>query len=222
MSSDLVLNALPLSHAVGLTTATLMPLLLGARVLLYSSPLHYHIIPELAYERRATVLFGTNTFLMGYGHYADPYDFCSMRLVIADAEPLHENTRQLWAEKFGIRISEAYSLTEASALVAINSRRHHRSGTVGKLAPGLKYYLEPITNLAAGGLLCIRGANIMAGYLRPDLPGHIIPPQAERGPGWHNTGDLVCIDNDGFMTLLGRARPWVQRGGEMVSLTTIE
>ena len=222
MPSDVILNALPMFHAFGLTTATLTPLLLGTRVILYPSPLHYHVIPELSYERRATVLFGTNTFLMGYGRDADPYDFFSIRLVIMGAEPLRDETRRLWAEKFGIRISEGYGLTEASPVLATNSRRHHRSGTVGKLVPGIEYEVEPVTGIAEGGLLSVKGANVMAGYLWPDQPGRLIPPQSERGPGWHHTGDIVQIDADGFVTILGRARRFAKLGGEMIALAIVE
>ncbi|HOB63480.1 MAG TPA: AMP-binding protein [Candidatus Competibacteraceae bacterium] len=219
---DVILNALPMFHAFGLTTATLTPLLLGTRVILYPSPLHYHVIPELSYERRATVLFGTNTFLMGYGHQADPYDFFSVRLVVMGAESLREETGRLWMEKFGIRISEGYGLTEASPVLATNTRRHHRSGTVGKLLPGLEYYLEPVEGIADGGLLCVRGANIMAGYLLPGQAGRLVPPRTSRGLGWHDTGDIVRVDADGFVTILGRAKRFAKLGGEMISLAMVE
>jgi acyl-[acyl-carrier-protein]-phospholipid O-acyltransferase/long-chain-fatty-acid--[acyl-carrier-protein] ligase len=219
---DVILNPLPMFHAFGLTTATLTPLLLGARVILYPSPLHYHVIPELSYEHRATVLFGTNTFLMGYGRPADPYDFFSVRLVVMGAEPLREETRRLWAEKFGIRISEGYGLTEASPVLATNSPRHHRGGTVGKLLPGIEHYLEPMEGIAEGGLLCVRGANVMAGYLLPGQPDRLVPPRTERGPGWHDTGDIVCVDAEGFVTILGRAKRFAKLGGEMISLARIE
>lgn len=219
---DVVLNPLPLFHAFGLTTATLTPLLLGTRVLLYPSPLHYHVIPELSYDRRVTVLFGTNTFLMGYGRHADPYDFSSVRLVVMGAEPLREETRRLWAEKFGIRISEGYGLTEASPVLATNTRRHHRGGTVGKLFPGLDYALEPVEGITDGGLLSVRGANLMAGYLSTDPPGQVVPPRTERGPGWYDTGDIVRVDADGFFTILGRAKRFAKLGGEMISLATVE
>ncbi len=107
-------------------------------------------------------------------------------------------------------------------MLATNSRRHHRSGTVGKLAPGLEQYLTPVTGIAEGGLLCVRGANVMAGYLLPDQPGRLLPPHTERGPGWHNTGDIVRIDDDGFVTILGRAKRFAKLGGEMISLARVE
>ncbi len=219
---DVALNALPLFHAFGLTTATLTPLLLGARVVLYPSPLHYSVIPELAYECRTTVLFGTNTFLMGYGRQANPYDFFSVRAVVMGAEALRDETRRLWMEKFGIRIHEGYGLTETSPVLAANSNRNHRSGTVGKLFPGIEHYLEPVEGIADGGLLYVRGANIMAGYLLPDQPDHWIPPRTNRGPGWHNTGDIVRFDEEGFITILGRAKRFAKLGGEMISLAAVE
>lgn len=220
--SDVALNALPMFHAFGLTTATLTPLLLGAKVLLYPSPLHYNVIPEMAYEHRATVLFGTNTFLAGYGRSADPYDFFGVRGVVAGAEPLREDTRRLWMEKFGIRIYEGYGLTEASPVLAANSRRYHRNGTVGKLFPGIDHYLEPVDGIDQGGLLHVRGANVMAGYLLPDRPERVVAPHSERGLGWHNTGDIVRFDEDGFITILGRAKRFAKLGGEMISLAAVE
>ena len=219
---DVALNALPLFHAFGLTTGTLTPLLLGARVVLYPSPLHYSVIPEVAYECGATVLFGANTFLLGYGRNANPYDFFTMKAVIAGAEALREETRRLWMEKFGVRIHEGYGLTEASPVLAANSNRQHRSGTVGKLFPGIDYALEPVEGITDGGLLQVRGANIMAGYLLPERPERLTPPQTGRGLGWHDTGDIVRFDQDGFITILGRAKRFAKLGGEMISLAGIE
>ena len=199
---DVILNPMPPFHAFGLIAATLTPLLLGSRVILYPSPLHYHVIPELAYERRATVLFGTDTLLMSYGRHADPYDFFSVRLAVTGEEPLREETRRLWAEKFGIRITEGYGPNNVGSLLAVNNRRHHRAGTVGKLLPGVDHELEPVAGVADGGRLCVRGANVAVGYLSSDQPDAVTPPHTERGPGWHDTGYIVRIDEDGFVTIL--------------------
>ena len=93
-SSDTVLNALPVFHSFGLTGGTLLPLLNGIRIVLYPSPLHYRIVPALAYDANATILFGTDTFLSGYARMAHGYDFYSMRYIFAGAEKVRDETRR--------------------------------------------------------------------------------------------------------------------------------
>ncbi len=217
-SSDLVLNALPVFHSFGLTGGTLLPILSGIRTLLYPNPLHYRIVPALAYDANATILFGTDTFLAGYARMAHNYDFYSVRYVFAGAERVRDETRKIWNEKFGVRIFEGYGATEASPVIAVNTPMHFQAGSVGRLLPGIEAKVEPVEGIWEGGKLSIRGPNIMAGYMKADAPGVLQPPIE----GWHDTGDIVTIDEMGFITIRGRAKRFAKIGGEMVSLPAVE
>lgn len=219
---DIVLNVLPMFHSFSFTIGTLLPVLNGMKTFLYPTPLHFNIIPELAYELNATVLFGTNTFLSAYGQAAHPYDFQSIRYVFAGAEALQRNTHELWSEKFGIRIFEGYGATETSPVLSVNSPQHYQAGSVGQFLPGIDYQLETIPGISPGQQLHVSGSNIMLGYLLPDAPGELVPPASIFGPGWYNTGDIVSIDKAGFITICGRKRRFAKIGGEMVSLSVVE
>lgn len=216
--SDVVLNALPVFHSFGLTGGTLLPILSGVRTLLYPSPLHYRIVPALAYDANATILFGTDTFLAGYARMAHGYDFYSLRYIFAGAERVRDETRRTYAEKFGLRILEGYGATEAAPVIAVNTPMHFKAGSVGRLLPGVEGKLDPVPGIDEGGRLSIRGPNVMAGYLKADKPGVLQPPEG----GWHDSGDIVTIDDAGFVTIRGRAKRFAKIGGEMVSLPAVE
>ncbi len=221
-AQDVVLNFLPMFHSFGFTVGTLLPVMHGMTTFFYPSPLHYSIIPEIAYEHNATIMFGTNTFLATYGKKAHPYDFFKIRYVVAGAEKLQETTRQLWFEKFGIRILEGYGATETSPVAAVNTPMEYKTGTVGRLMPGMDYQLEPVAGIEDAGNLHLAGPNIMQGYLLHDNPGKLVAPESIYGKGWYDTGDIVNIDDDGFISIRGRSKRFAKVSGEMISLASSE
>ncbi len=214
--SDCVFNALPLFHAFGFTGGMLTPILSGVRTVLYPTPLHYGLIPEFIYSTNATIFFATNSFLNGYARKANAYDFFALRYVFAGAEKLQPATQKLWSERFGIRIFEGYGTTEASPALTMNTPLCYKPGTVGQFMPGIEHRLEPVPG-TAGGRLFFRGPNRMMGYYLPDQPGVLVD-----SGDWYDTGDIVSVDDQGFVSILGRAKRFAKIAGEMVSLAAVE
>jgi acyl-[acyl-carrier-protein]-phospholipid O-acyltransferase/long-chain-fatty-acid--[acyl-carrier-protein] ligase len=89
--------------------------------------------------------------------------------------------------------------------------------------PKVEYFLQPVEGISEGGRLCVKGPNVMMGYIWPENPGVIAPPSLEKlGKGWYDTGDIASIDGEGYLTILGREKRFAKIGGEMVSLAAVE
>lgn len=215
--ADKLFNVLPVFHSFGLTGGTILPLVTGVRLFLYPSPLHYKLIPDVARKTRPTIMFGTDTFLAAYARTAEDGDFSSLRFVVAGAEPVRPETRRIWRERFGAEIIEGFGLTEAAPVVAVNTATHGRDGTVGRLLPGIRMRLEEVEGVSEGGRLWLNGPNLMMGYITADRPGELQPLE-----GWHDSGDIVSVDREGFVTIRGRAKRFAKIAGEMVSLGAVE
>jgi acyl-[acyl-carrier-protein]-phospholipid O-acyltransferase/long-chain-fatty-acid--[acyl-carrier-protein] ligase len=220
--ADRFLNALPMFHSYGLTACTLMPLVCGVGLYIYTSPLRYRVIPEIAYLRDCTFLFGTATFLARYAREAHPYDFYRVRCVISGAERLNPEVAKLWLDKFGLRVFEGYGATECAPVISLNTPLAFNANTVGRFLPQIEYQLVPVEGIPRGGRLHVRGPNIMRGYYFYDEPGVLQPPQSEVGSGWYDTGDVIDVDAGGYVTVLGRVRRFAKIAGEMVALEMVE
>ncbi|MDQ0886252.1 acyl-[acyl-carrier-protein]-phospholipid O-acyltransferase/long-chain-fatty-acid--[acyl-carrier-protein] ligase [Paenibacillus sp. V4I9] len=214
--SDIVLGTMPMFHSFGLTAGTMLPILSGMKLVLYPNPLHYKVIPELVYDRNITILFGTSTFLSAYARTAHPYDFAhSLKYVVAGAEKLKEEVRQTWSDKFGIRILEGYGTTETAPVISLNTPMYAKKGTVGRLLPGMDYRLEKVEGIELGGNLLVKGPNVMKGYL---IHGQGFVPC----PEWYSCGDVVLMDDQGYISIQARLQSFAKIGGEKVSLPMVE
>ena len=212
-------NPLPTFHCFGLTGGVLLPILHGMKAFQYPSPLHAKQIVELLPDVKASILFATDTFLNQYARVAAPDDFATLQFVVAGAERVRPETHHLFNTRFhGLKLLEGYGATEAAPVVAVNHPDHNRPGTVGQMMPGMEWRIDPVDGIPEGGRLFLRGPNVMRGYLSPDDPQSVEPLAG----GWHDTGDIVDIDKDGYVSILGRIKRFAKIGGEMVSLTAVE
>ncbi len=218
LPTDIFFNPLPTFHCYGLTAGALWPILNGHPVVLHPSPLQVKIIPKRIFETGSTVLFATDTFLSQYMRASADGAMSSLRIAVCGAERVRDETRQAAEKRFGFEVLEGYGVTEGSPVLAANQPGDIRSGTVGKMLPGIESRLEPVEGLENAGRLHVRGLNIMKGYLTADEPGVIKPPQ----DGWHDTGDVVAIDERGYVSIRGRLKRFAKIGGEMVSLAVVE
>jgi len=218
--NHVIFNALPVFHCFGLTAGGLLPLLVGMRSVLYVSPLHYKEIPKLIGRHQATILFGTSSFLAQYAAHAQPGDLRSLELVVAGAERLTEEVRETWRDRFGLEIYEGYGCTETAPVLAVNLPGANRPGSVGRLLAGLEARLVPHPELQGQTSLHVRGPNLMTGYL--DAQGIAqLPPTSLTGE-WYDTGDIVRLDEDGYVFIEGRAKRFAKVAGESVSLAWTE
>ncbi|HEY1709665.1 MAG TPA: AMP-binding protein [Rhizomicrobium sp.] len=217
-SADILLNPLPAFHCFGLTVGSLMPLLLGLKVVCHPTPLAPKEIVGRIKKHKATILVSTDTFITQYARVAEPGDLQSLRLTVCGAERLRDETRALLRRKHSIELLEGYGVTEASPVIAANKPGANRPGTVGLLMANMKLRLDPVEGIPNAGRLVVRGPNVMLGYLKPETPGAIEPPPG----GWHDTGDIVSVDEDGYISIKGRMKRFAKIGGESVSLAVVE
>ncbi len=216
--TDIFFNPLPTFHCYGLTAGTLWPILSGNKVVLHPSPLQTKTIAKRIHKTRSTILFATDTFLQQYMRASADGGLSSLRIAVCGAERVREETRRVAEERFTMEVLEGYGVTECAPVLAANQPGDIRGGTIGKMLPGIEARLEPVEGLSEGGCLWVRGPNIMKGYISADNPGQVVPLK----DGWHNTGDVVSVDEEGHYVIRGRIKRFAKIGGEMVSLTVVE
>jgi len=217
-ASDVLLNPLPMFHCFGLTVGTLLPLMIGVKIVSHPTPLQPKEIVHRIRHHGATILISTDTFINQYARCSEAGELDSLRMAVCGAERLRDETRAFLRKKSSVTLLEGYGVTEAAPVLAANQVEANHPGTVGRLMAGMEVRLEPVEGISGAGQLHVRGPNIMLGYLKPDAPGKIVAPE----DGWYNTGDIVAIDAEGFVAIRGRLKRFAKIGGEAVSLAVVE
>ena len=228
---DRLLGVLPFFHSFGFTVTLWAPIMIGASAVYYPDPRQAKEIGELCRKCHCTGFLGTATFLRFYLRRCEVNDFKSLRLLVCGAEKLPVSLAREFEAKFGILPLEAYGCTELSPAATANisdmeiggmKQIGNKMGSVGTPFLGIATrFVNPDTYeiLPPGqeGLLLIKGANVMVGYLnKPEETAKVIRD------GWYVTGDMGSIDEDGFIFLTGRLSRFAKIGGEMVPLERVE
>ncbi|MFT4041314.1 MAG: AMP-binding protein [Thermomicrobiales bacterium] len=228
---DVMIGVLPFFHSFGYTITLWTPLVMGIGAVYHTNPLEGRVVGRLIRERKATILLGTPTFLRAYQQRLAPEDFATIEVVASGSERLPAAVADAFEAKFGVRPFQGYGATEMGPIIACNvpasrapdhTANGLREGTVGRPARGVRVEVrDPETGRVLGpgerGVLWATGPNRMLGYLnQPEQTARVLVD------GWYNTGDVVEIDEDGFIRIVGRASRFAKVGGEQVPFAAVE
>ena len=229
--TDAMVGILPFFHSFGFTATLWAAMACNIRGIYHFSPLDPKQIGKLVHKYKGTILVATPTFLRSYLKRCSSEEFASLEMVVAGAERLPPELTEAFEEKFGVRPVEGYGATELSPITAVNippARQYDkyqdeaREGTVGRTVRAIAAKVTDLDSdeeLAANqsGMLWIKGPNVMEGYLNlPEKTAEVLVN------GWYKTGDVVLIDDDGFIKITGRMSRFSKIGGEMVPHVKIE
>ena len=222
--ADRCLLILPLFHVNGIVVSVLMPLLAGASVVIAErfDPATFF---DLVEAERPTLLFGGAHHLHDAGRAArrrSAPDTSSVRFGICGAAPASAELLTRFEARYGFPLIEGYGLSEGTCASTINPvDGERRAGTVGIAFPGQQIRIVDAAGAevptGVDGEVLIAGPNVMRGYLgRPDDTARVIVD------GWLHTGDIGHLDAEGYLTLVGRSKDMIIRGGENIYPKEIE
>ena len=226
---DCLMGVLPFFHSFGFTGSIWLPLVTGFGVVYHTNPMDADTIGEMVQKYRATMIISTPSFCAGYARKCSAEQFATLRYAVVGAEKLRDPIARAFKEKYGLDLLEAYGCTEMAPGVAVNApddpatgQKGMKPGTVGRPLPGVAAKVvdretgQPVEP-GAEGLLLVRGANRMLGYLNaPEQTREVLRD------GWYVTGDIATIDEDGFIRLTDRLSRFSKIAGEMVPHVKIE
>lgn len=229
--SDILLGILPFFHVFGYVFSLWAPLVLNVGIAYHPNPLEADGVGRTCRRNGATILLTTPTFLRSYQRRVSPADFASLEVIVAGGEHMRSDLIDDVERTFGVRPVLGYGATEVSSLVCANippervvpgSGMIWHEGTVGRPLPGIRVKVldtetgEEVPH-GASGMLWVAGGGVMQGYLgRAEETARVVKD------GWYSTGDIVAIEDDGAVRIVGRLSRFAKIGGEMVPMDAVE
>ena len=211
-AEDVLLHALPIYHAHGLFVACHCVLLSGASMLWLAKFDRRRVIELLP---RATVMMGVPTFYVRLLEDPEfgPETCRNVRLFISGSAPLSPEAWKAFRERTGHEILERYGMSEILMHTSNPLRGERRPGSVGRPFPGSEVRIVDDADRLLGpgevGHVQVRGPNVFRGYWRrPDRNREDFTED-----GWFRTGDMGRLEEDGYLTLVGRAKDLIITGG---------
>ena len=212
-SDDVLIHALPIFHIHGLYVAINVTLMAGSSLIYHN---RFDAAAILADMSRATVLMGVPTFYVRLLTQPDlnKTTTANIRLFVSGSAPLLSETHDQWKELTGHDILERYGMTETNMNTSNPYDGARRAGTVGYPLPGVEVIItDPATGermpVGETGSVEVRGPNVFAGYWRmPEKTAEELRPN-----GFFITGDLGFIDDQGYLSIVGRSKDLIISGG---------
>lgn len=219
-SEDIGLCVLPMYHCFAWTVSVSGPLFYGGCIVIQETYIFKDTMGLIA-KHDVNFFAGVPTMIQLFFKGAEAHELANIRCFISGGAPLPQVLAEGFRKKFGKPVQEGYGLSEASPVVTVNPASKVKVGSIGPSLPGVTVMIqdEDGKEMKRGevGELCVRGDNVMLGYL--NLPEETA--NALRG-GWLHTGDLAYKDEDGYIFIVDRLKDMIISSGENVYPREIE
>ena len=201
---------LPLYHIYAFSLCVgVLPALRGHSVLI-PDPRNIPLLIKAIKRSKIQIFCGLNSLFVALLENKDfrRLDFDQLKMTLSGGMPLMKSVADRWQKVTGCIVSEGYGMTESSPIISMNPPGFERIGTAGIPIPGTEIKVideagneQPVDGV---GELCIRGAQVMAGYWnQPEQTAQTVVE------GWLHTGDIVTVDNEGYITIVDRLKDMI-------------
>ncbi len=214
---EVMLACLPYFHVFGMTVSMLWPIRVGAQIVLAPNPRDIHDLVKSIHKYRVSLFPAVPALFVAINNFPgiEKLDLSSVKACFSGSAPLPVEVMHRFEQLTGGRITEGFGMTETSPVTHVNPLMGLRKpGSVGIPVPGTDAKIvdaetgQNELGIGQEGELCVRGPQVMTGYLnRPDETAIVLKN------GWMHTGDLARVDEDGYTYIVGRKKDMILAGG---------